>query len=58
MAYFTLSSASEYDLMLDVGSGPDELLVAAANEKEWQLVFVQNWANDVRKRLASSRGGN
>lgn len=53
VASFTLSSASEYDLMYDVGAN-NELIVAAANEKAWQLVFAQSWMADVRKRLAAS----
>lgn len=54
VASFTLASASEYDLLYDVGTR-DEILVATANEKTWQLVFAQNWAADAEKRLAASR---
>lgn len=54
VANFTLASASEYDLLFDVGVAND-LYVAAANDKAWQLVFVDGWATDVKKRLQPSR---
>jgi serine/threonine protein kinase len=31
------------------------VIVAAANEKTWQLVFAQTWMADTRKRLAAAR---
>ena len=54
VASFTLASPSEYDLLYDVGPG-DEIVVASANEKTWQLVFAGSWVADIRQRLAASR---
>jgi serine/threonine-protein kinase len=55
VASFTISSLSSFDLVYDVGANPNELFVAAANDKEWQLVFAQNWMAEARQRLAAAR---
>ncbi len=55
VASFTISSLNIYDWVYDVGVNPSELFVGAGNEKEWQLVFAQNWIADARQRLAATR---
>jgi serine/threonine-protein kinase len=55
VASFTISSMNTYDWLYDVGANPNELFVAAANEKEWQLVFAQRWIADARRRLGAAR---
>ncbi len=42
-------------MVYDADANPNELFVAAANEKEWQLVFAQNWLAETRQRLAAAR---
>jgi len=50
VAHFASSSASEWDTMYDVGDQGD-LLVSSANEGNWRLLFMQNWRDQLQKRV-------
>jgi Tol biopolymer transport system component/tRNA A-37 threonylcarbamoyl transferase component Bud32 len=54
VTHFASSSLSEWDPMFDAGTDND-LLVASANEKDWQLIFVQNWLDEFRRRVSRGR---
>ena len=50
VAHFASASASEWDPMFDLAENGD-LLISSANEKNWQLIFVQNWKDELQRRL-------
>jgi hypothetical protein len=44
----------QWRISVDAGADND-LLVASANEKDWQLIFVQNWLDEFRRRVSRGR---